>query len=159
MKPKVYIETTIISYLTSRPSRDLILAAHQEVTRELWDRLAEWSSFVSDVVRQEASGGDPDAAALRMHRIENFQTLALTDTARLLAKEFLATRLFPPKAAADVFHLAIATVTGMDFLLTWNCAHIANEQVRRALLPIASDAGYELPKICTPEEFLEVHNG
>jgi hypothetical protein len=140
MKPKVYLETTIISYLTSRPSRDIITAAHQQSTQEWWDsRREKFEVFVSQIVIQEAGEGDDDAIARRLDAIENIAQIEV-----------------PEKAAADALHIAIATVQGMDYLLTWNLKHIANATIRNTIADACRQRGYEPPIICTPEELMEV---
>src|SRR5471030_1860378 len=122
MKPKVYLETTIASYLTARTSRDLVVAAHQELTAEWWNQHRNrFSLFVSGLVLQEAGGGDPGAAAGRLAELRGIAVLELNDDVRELARRFLESGLIPAKAVEDAFHVAIATLHGMDYLLTWNC--------------------------------------
>ena len=114
MKPRVYIETTIPSYLTARPSRDLVRAAHQQVTREWWDARHGFDLFVSEIVMSEAAGGDPEAAAKRLEAIAGIQFLRLDDHARVLARELVAAGPLPENAAIDALHVAVAVVNGMD---------------------------------------------
>jgi len=156
MKPKVYLETTIISYLTAWRSTQLVTAAHQESTRSWWDdERHSFHLFVSEAVVQEASAGDPAAARKRLEILGDLSELEITDEARLLAKELIEKTPLPQTARVDALHIAIATVNGMDFLLTWNCRHIANAALRKSLTAICEAAGYEIPVICTPLELIE----
>jgi hypothetical protein len=154
----VYIETTIVSYLVARPSRDLIVAAHQQLTREWWGRRRPLlTCFISDVVLDEARQGEAEQAALRLKALEGLPRLAATLEAEQLAVAFLKTVL-PSKAARDAAHLAIATMGKVKYLLTWNCNHLANAQLLDQLEPIAGAAGFKLPRVCTPEELMGVSN-
>ena len=155
MKPKVYIETTIVSYLTAWPSRDLIRAAHQHITREWWQHGApEFDLYSSQAVLHESSGGDPEAAAQRLKALEGVAVLELTMEASDLAEQLLEQAALPRKAAVDALHIAIAVVSGMDYLLTWNCTHIANATMRGRIESICRSSGYEPPIICTSEELM-----
>lgn len=150
----VYIETTIVSYLVARPSRDLIVAGHQQLTREWWDhRRVKFACFISDVVLDEAQAGDEAQAALRRQALHGFPRLAATPEAERLAADFLRS-ILPTKAARDAAHLAIAAAGHVKYLLTWNCNHLANAQILDRLEPIASQAGLKLPRVCTPEELM-----
>lgn len=150
----VYIETTIVSYLVARPSRDLIVAAHQQVTRQWWEeRRAKFAGFISEVVLEEARGGDAEQAMLRLQALQGIPRLAATSDGERLAAAFLAGAL-PLKAARDAAHLAITAVGRVKYLLTWNCAHLANAQILDRLEPIAAASGFKLPRVCTPEELM-----
>jgi hypothetical protein len=149
MKPKVYIETTI-------PSRDLIRAAHQQLTREWWeDRRSGFELFVSEAVIQEAGAGDPTAAAERFEFLKDLPLLDASAEAERIAEELLRRLPLPVKAAVDALHISIAAVNGMDYLLTWNCKHIANATLRKRISSLCESNGYTPPLICTPEELLE----
>ena len=152
MKPRVYIETTVLSYLTALPSRDLVRAAHQQVTVEWWGAREAFELFVSDAVLAEARLGDPVAAARRIAAARSLTVLAATDDAQRLADALLVAATMPRKAAIDAVHVAIAAVNGMDFLLMWNCAHIANAAMRPRIESVCRSVGFEPPTICTPEE-------
>jgi hypothetical protein len=152
VKPRVYIETSVLSYLTALPSRDLVRAAHQQVTTEWWAVRDAFELFVSDAVLAEARLGDPAAAARRLAAAQPLAILAATDDAQDLAGALLAAAAMPRKAAIDAVHVAIAAVNGMDFLLTWNCTHIANAVMRPRIETVCRSAGFEPPTICTPEE-------
>jgi hypothetical protein len=155
MKPKVYIETTVVSYLTGWPSRDLIVAAHQQITREWWQGRTRFDLYVSQIVIREAGGGDPEPAALRLKAVEGIQVLKLSPEARSLAKQLITEGPLPEKAELDALHIGIAVVNGMDYLLTWNCTHIANAAMRHMIEAVCRSMGYEPPVICTPEELME----
>jgi predicted nucleic acid-binding protein len=156
MRSKLYVETSVISYLTARPGRDLIAAAHQELTREWWQRAeSEFDLYASRLVVAEAQLGDPDAAAARLLALEPITLLSETAESRALASKLLAAGGLPKKAASDALHIAVATVHGMDYLVTWNCKHIANARMLRFVTQTCRAANFEPPVICTPEELLE----
>jgi len=155
MKLKVYLETTIPSYLTSWLSRDLVIAAHQQITREWWQNCNRFDLFISQVVLREASGGDSQVAAKRLEILENIPVLEVTEEAIELAQKLVDQGPIPEKAGVDALHIAIAVVNGMDYLLTWNCSHIANASIRTQIDYICRSSGYEPPVICTPEELME----
>ncbi len=155
MKSKVYLETTIISYLTALPSRDIVQAAHQQITRDWWERRDRFDLFVSEAVREEAAGGDADAAARRLAALEGVSVLPLGLEVSDLAECFLQMRVIPKKAPVDAVHIAAAVINGMDYLLTWNCAHLANAAVRSKIEKTCRDIGLQPPIICTPEELME----
>ena len=154
MKSKVYLETTIPSYLTALPSRDLILTAHQRITRDWWDRRDRFYLFVSDLVIREAGGGGQEAAARRLQSIEAAGVLPLSEEATPLARALLDEGPIPEKAAIDALYISIAVINGMDYLLTWNCAHIAKAAMRTRIEAVCRSRGYEPPVICTPEELM-----
>ena len=153
---RVYIETTIISYLTSRPSRDLVQAAWQQQTRQWWEsRRRRFDLFVSQFVLDEAADGDGEAAARRMESLVGIPVLVTEPAAVELAEVLLARRLLPPKAATDALHLSMATVHRMDVLLTWNCKHLANPVRLAGINRAIRAAGLEPPFVYTPHELME----
>jgi hypothetical protein len=156
MKPRLYLETTIPSYLTAWPSRDLVRAAHQQTTREWWEeRRAGYDLFVSEIVLDECQGGDPTAAEKRIEVVRNLPLLEETVEAVSLAKSLVREVPLPEQATADSLHIAISAVHGMDYLLTWNCTHIANASLRSRIDAACRRHGYEPPTICTPDELLQ----
>jgi hypothetical protein len=157
MKARVYVETTIPSYLTARPSRDLLRTAQQQLTREWWDSRAAFDLFISPLVLVECQAGDPTAAADRLTAIAGLPLLDETDAVTALAEVLARTVPIPPRAAADAVHIATAAVHGMQYLLTWNCTHIANVVLRPRIEAACRSIGCEPPLICTPPElpFLE----
>ncbi len=152
-KPTVYIETSIVSYLTARPSRDLLVAAHQQLTVVWWDeQRTRYELFTSQVVVAEARAGDPGAAQRRLAVLERLPLLDVTDAAIALATRLVTGQALPAQAAQDALHLATACVHGMRYLLTWNCTHLANARLRSRIEQVCREAGYLPPIICTPEE-------
>jgi predicted nucleic acid-binding protein len=155
MSETVYIETSIIGYLTARTSNNLILMANVEATREWWDaRRDQFELYISQTVLDEAARGDAEIARRRLEILSNFPLLEVNEAVQDLAAQFLMKSNLPPKAADDAIHIAVATIYGLDYLLTWNCKHIANAQIQKKLVRISFDAGYELPTICTPYELM-----
>ncbi|NMG61113.1 DNA-binding protein [Geitlerinema sp. P-1104] len=155
MSETIYIETSILGYLTARPSRDLVVAANIQITREWWDtRRHSFQLYTSQAVVEETSQGDADMAAQRLEIIRDFILLDLDQSVLNLAEQFLERSSLPAKADIDAIHIAAATIHNMNYLLTWNCKHIANAQIQRKLAEISLDFGYELPILCTPYELL-----
>lgn len=153
MKPRIYIETTIPSYLAAWPSRNLIRAAHQQITRAWWeDRRGDFELFVSPLVVRECQAGDISAAAGRLNLLRGLPSLEPTDDASALANRLIERVPLPPKAASDALHVAIAAVHAIQYLLTWNCKHLANASLRKQIDSVCRQCGYEPPVICTPEE-------
>jgi predicted nucleic acid-binding protein len=143
MKPKIYIETSVISYLTSRTSRDLVTAARQQLTTEWWEsKKSLYSLFVSQPVVSESSEGDQNASKKRMAVLKKLPLLEVTDEAIEFAKFLVEETPFPENASLDALHVAIACVHRMDFILTWNFKHIANASIRSKLeILVPSDSG------------------
>jgi len=157
MKPTVYIETSVISYLTARPSRDILVAANQQVTHEWWqDRREKFDLYVSQLVEQEASAGDSEAVSKRRQALTNCGFLDITPEAVELAGRVIEQKAIPKQAVEDALHIAVATVSGMDYLLTWNFKHIANAALRANVELVCRLNGYEPPVICSPMELMEV---
>ena len=155
MPHSIFIETTIPSYYVSRPSRNLLQFARQELTREWWDaRRHEFDLFTSQLVLDEASEGEPAKAAERLQLVSELELLDITEEVEALAAELVRSGIVPSIAARDAFHLAAAGVHRMDFLLTWNCKHIANPFIADRLQSCFSGAGVHLSTICTPEQFI-----
>jgi hypothetical protein len=151
----VYLETTFISYLVARPSRDVIVAGHQQTTQEWWaNRRGEFDCSVSQVVIDEASAGDPTEIQKRLAIIGELPTLAITDDANALTKAIMAAGILPPHVVRDAAHVAVAAVHAVDYLLTWNCKHLANAQIARRIAVVCEKFGCKMPIICTPEELM-----
>jgi hypothetical protein len=157
MKPKVYVESSVISYLTSRPSRDLITAANQEITQVWWNHHRhDFDLYVSQLVLLEVGAGDPEAAQSRIVLAGRAaRKLDLSRECSLLGRKLLRESGLPKKANRDALHMAIAAVHQMDFLLTWNCRHIANAVLFSRFSSIMSSWGYTSPVLCTPPQLLE----
>lgn len=152
MKPTVYIETSIPSYLTAWRSRDLVMAANQEVTKEWWENRDQFDLYISALVLQEAGAGDPDAAQKRLEQLEGIPELDITEQVEQFADILIKRVPLPEKARIDALHISVATLNGMDYLLTWNCSHIANAVLRPKIEAVCRELGYEPPTICTPQE-------
>jgi hypothetical protein len=155
MKPTVYIETTVISYLTAWPSRDLVRAAQQQVTREWWDHRDRFEVFVSELVIAEASAGDPVASRARLTVLNMLPLLRAAPEADSLAEALIRELAIPPVARRDAGHVAIAAANGIEYLLTGNCRHLANLHQRGRIEQVCRDLGFEPPLIGTPQELLE----
>jgi hypothetical protein len=155
-KETVYLETTIPSYLASQPSKDLVLAGEQLLTHEWWERRrTDFELFVSGYVLDEAQRGDKDAAQRRLDLIGSLKLLEISQASIDLTQTIIASPVFPAKAKVDAAHIALCCVHEVDFLLTWNCRHIANAQILRSLGKVIENSGYILPTICTPIELME----
>jgi hypothetical protein len=154
---RIYIESTIPSYVVARPARDLLQAARQQLTRDWWDlRREQHELFTSQLVLDEIAFGEPEMARRRLELVADITLLAATDEARKLTRTIMDSRLLPAKAEGDGAHIALATVHKMDILLTWNCRHIANAFILGRLRQLIEADSYSAPTICTPEELLEV---
>jgi predicted nucleic acid-binding protein len=156
MRGKIYVETSVISYLTSRLSRDLIVAGHQQITQEWWaNQRDKFELFVSQTVLEEIAGGDQEAAQQRLSVIESLPLQEITEEAIALAKDLVRLGPLPEKAAVDALHIAIAVTNKVDYLLTWNCKHLVNAALRSRIERVCRARGYDPVVICTPEELLE----
>ena len=156
MKPSVYIETSVVSYLTARSSRNAVVAAYQEVTREWWRTARNrFLIFASELVVAEAGTGDADAARARLEILETIPRLRTSQDAVGLARTLLEGGAVPRLAGDDAAHIAIAVTNGIDYLVTWNFRHIANATMRSRIDDVCRGAGYDAPVICTPRELLE----
>ena len=157
MKPTVYLETTIFGYLAMRGSRMLRVAANQQTTRDWWDdQRQKFDLFVSRFVVEECSAGDPVAARERLIFLEDIPLLQMADDIDSLAESLLADVPLPEKARIDALHISVAAVNGVQYLLTWNCKHIANPSMRPRIEQLCREMGYDPPAICTPQELLEI---
>lgn len=151
----VYIETSIVSYLTSRPSRDVRVAAWQEITTQWWEQeRSKFELFASELVIAEAGDGDEEAAKKRLDRLKDIPVLAIDDVTKQFAAQLICDGGVPDESQADALHIAIASVHRLDYLLTWNCRHIDNAATKPLIRSICAIAGYRCPEICTPLELL-----
>ncbi len=154
-KPTAYIETSVIGYLTAKPSRDLIVAACQQATRLWWEQYAgRFDLYVSVLVIREAAKGARSEAKKRLEVLEPIPILDINEEAMRLAERFVRRKVLPTKAGDDALHIALAAVHDMDYLLTWNCKHIGNPAIQKKIAALSKEGGYDLPTICTPREFL-----
>jgi hypothetical protein len=153
MPTTVYIESSIISYLTSRPTRDVVVNARQAITNEWWkERRSAYEIYISVLVEQEISAGDPEAAAKRLEAVSGIPSLSITDYAQSLAATLIAEKAVPPNSVEDALHIAIAATQGAEFLLTWNFKHINNAETKTLISRVVESAGYVCPILCSPEE-------
>ena len=154
--PSVYIETSIVSHATARPSNDPLVRVLQTQARLWWDtQRGVFDLYTSQTVLDEAALGDASAAADRLRLLQNLDLVPVNDEVRRIAGELLARSLMPQKAAVDALHVAAAAVAGVDYLLTQNCRHIANAYVMPRVYAMLEELGVSRPLICTPAEFLE----
>ena len=159
MKPSIYLETSVIGCLAMRLSGVLRVAANQQVTRDWWDNHRQgFELFVSRYVVDECSGGDPVAAQERLVFLEGVPLLEINEKVKTLADALLATVPLPPKAAIDALHISVAALSGVQYLLTWNCKHIANPALNSRIEFVCRELGCEPPILCTPQELLEIYD-
>jgi hypothetical protein len=155
MKPKVYLESSLVSYLTSKPSRDIIIASRQQVTQVWWEtQRTRFTLYISPLVIQEVSAGDPDAVKKRLSQIKNIALLEVNEEVLELASGLLKNKAVPEKSTGDALHLAIAAFHNTDYLLTWNYKHLANAEKRNLIVQTIQAIGYNSPIICTPDELM-----
>jgi hypothetical protein len=152
---RIYIESTIPSYVVARPARDLLQAARQQLTHDWWDLKREHHElFTSQVVLDEITDVEAEMARQRLKLLRGVPLLELNAAANDLGREVLRSGLLPASADGDAAHIALATVHEMDILLTWNCRHIANVAIQQRLRRLVEQSGYTLPSLATPEEFM-----
>ena len=151
----VYIESSVISYITARPSRDLVTSARQAITIEWWETYRDlFDVFISELVLEEIGTGDLQAASNRLAIVENIPVLVATDSAKELAKALIAENAIPASSAEDALHISIAAVQGIDFLLTWNFKHINNANIRDKITQVVNRLNFRSPILCSPEELI-----
>lgn len=151
----VYIETSVVSYLTARPTSDLLTAAWRQITLDWWEtQRTRFDLRTSDITVEEAGRGDPAARARRLGALAGILVLPLSEEAVKLSKELLRKRALPAKALNDALHVAISAVHGVDYLLTWNCRHLDNAEVKPVIRRVCASYGCAGPEICTPQELM-----
>jgi predicted nucleic acid-binding protein len=154
-KRSIYVETTIFSYLTARPSNNIVAAAWQQITHEWWmERRSSFDLYVSELVVAEAERGDTGAASKRLAQLKEIPLLSITEEAITFADKLVAHAALPLKAADDALHISVAAVHGISYLLTWNCRHIDNAEAKPLIRSVCHDYGYICPEICTPGELM-----
>jgi predicted nucleic acid-binding protein len=155
MGKRVYIETSVISYLTARPSKNALATAWQQITRQWWDsQRSRFELFASELVLAEIGQGDPKAAIKRKERLREIPDLDVTKDVVILAKKLVGDGALPKEAMDDAMHVAVAAVHGIDYLLTWNCRHLDNAEMKPLMRSVCAIAGYRCPEICTPQELM-----
>ncbi len=151
----VYIETSIISYLRQKPAKEIVTASHQLLTHQWWDyQRTNYDLVVSQYVVDEASAGDPTLAVDRLNILAGIPRLPGNPQIDRIAEEILARAILPPKAAVDALHIATVAHHRIQYLLTWNCKHIANAKILPRVHQVLTDFGVPIPIICTPEELI-----
>ncbi|MFZ2658559.1 MAG: type II toxin-antitoxin system VapC family toxin [Victivallales bacterium] len=154
MKRKIYIETSVVSYLVSRPSKDVVVAGHQAATRDFWESIRNYDVFISDIVVQEAADGNETQAKMRLEALSGIPVIEIDDHVKTLAKKLIQGRAVPEKFIEDAFHIAVAAKHGMDVIVTWNFSHINNPFTRMMVRQIIENNGFACPEICSPDEFM-----
>ena len=155
-KPRVYVETTVISYLAGRPSSDATLASWQQITRQLWENYRDRFTFViSPIVLAEASQGDANAVQRRLEVLSHLTILEVLPEADILTQKLLDTGVVPQNYSLDAQHIAVATTHGVEYLVSWNQKHIVNENKRERINEVCRTAGFEPTTICTPANLIE----
>ena len=153
MKQIVYLESSVISYLTSRPNRDVIIAGRQAITLDWWENQRhQFELRISVLVEEEISKGDSSAAQQRFEKVADIESLLISNVAIRIADLLLAEKVVPKGSEEDALHIGIAASQGVDFLLTWNFKHINNAETKNAITRLVESAGYVCPQLCSPEE-------
>ncbi len=153
MVESVYIESSVISYLVARPSRDVFITARQAITETWWrERRTDFDLYISALVLNEIGRGDAEAAAIRLKAVESIPLLATSAEAQNLAEDLVAHGAVPVNSEEDALHIGLAAAAGMDFLLTWIFKHINNAQTKAAITAVVESNGFVCPMLCSPEE-------
>jgi hypothetical protein len=151
----VYIESSVISYITARPSRDVVTSARQAITIEWWETYKNsFEIFISELVLEEIGTGDLQASSNRLAIVENIPVLVATNNAIALAKTLISSSAIPTSSSEDALHISIAAVQGIDFLLTWNFKHINNANTRDKITQVINRLNFQCPVLCSPEELI-----
>ena len=157
MKPRVYVETSVISYLTSRPSRDFLVVARQEFSRQWWElRFERFDAVISGMVTSEISRGDPGAALRRAQLCEGLESLIVDEKATALAQQLIQLKAIPEQEPEDATHIAVAALNNIQFIASWNFSHLVGPEAKFKLQTQLKDLGYPVPLLATPEDLLEV---
>ncbi|OQB38683.1 MAG: hypothetical protein BWY09_01265 [Candidatus Hydrogenedentes bacterium ADurb.Bin179] len=152
----LYVETSIVSYLRQPLSNQLIAAARQMLTRRWWeDQRHGYELVISQYVIDEVADGDQHLALERLETLKGLPLLELAPEVDIIAEEIMTRSILPPKAQLDALHIALAAYHRIDYLLTWNCKHIANARILPKIHQVLNDLDYWIPLICTPEEMLD----
>jgi predicted nucleic acid-binding protein len=152
MKTSLYIETSVVSYFTARLSKNLVIAGHQAATADFWERLPQYEVYISELVLQEAGAGDAGAARARLDAIKDFAQLVIDGDCKTLARTLIDQGAIPAQYPEDALHIAVASIHGIDLLVTWNFKHMNNSTLRGKIRSTIIDAGWSCPDICSPEE-------
>jgi predicted nucleic acid-binding protein len=160
-KDSIYVETSVVSYLTSRPSSDLLASAWQKATVDWWEtQRSRFDLYTSEVVLEEAARGETEAAARRLEALSGIAILEINEAALALSKALLQEGALPVKALNDSLHVAVSAVHGIDYLLTWNFRHLDNAEIKPLIRRVCISNGHACPEICTPQELMgRIENG
>jgi hypothetical protein len=151
----LYVETSIVSYLRQRPISQVVMAARQLLTHQWWDEeRRNYELVTSQYVLDEAGEGEPSLAAARLELLKGIPLLPLDPGIVVIADEILSRAILPPKAPIDALHIAVVAYHRIQYLLTWNCKHLANARILPRVHEVLADLGYPIPIICTPEEMV-----
>lgn len=154
-KESIYLENSVISYYTSRPTSDPIVRVHHDITKNWWPIATKrYNTFISQMVIDEAAQGDPSAVKKRLEEIKDFIVLEITEDIRNLSKIYEVELKIPPKSIGDTVHLAVACLNNIDYLVTWNCTHICNGEIIKKLSKLNKKLDIHMPIICTPEQLM-----
>ena len=155
MKPALYVETSVVGYYTGRPSRDLIIAGRQQITRDWWEsQRHEYSLYVSALVLEECQRGESEAVKRRQDALSTIPLVGTVDRTAELAEALISKGPIPAQYPEDALHIALAATNNMDYLLTWNFRHINNARTKSDVANVIALLGYDCPVICTPEELM-----
>jgi len=150
---KVYVESSVISYITARPSRDLVVSARQAITNEWWEqKRKKYDVYISELVIEEIASGDKEAAQKRLDVVKAIPNLEITETAKELASLLISSGAVPDNSPEDALHIGLAAAQGVDYLLTWNFKHINNATKRADITQLIESQGFLSPVLCSPEE-------
>jgi hypothetical protein len=153
-RKSVYVESTIPSYATARPSRDMITAAHQTITKLFWEQERyKYDLFISDYVRDEIRDGDPVAAQKRLDCVAGIPVYPKTAEIAALAVIYQKLLGIPDRAKADCSHLATCVAQHIDYLLTWNCTHLGPAS-QKTVQHYNEQHGLWVPILVTPETLM-----
>jgi len=150
---KVYVESSVISYITARPSRDLVVSARQAITNEWWEqKRKKYEVYISELVIEEISSGDKEAAQKRLDVVKQIPNLEITEIAKDLATLLISSGAVPENSPEDALHIGLAAAQGVEYLLTWNFKHINNATKRADITQLIESQGFLSPVLCSPEE-------
>ena len=144
-----------VSYLRQKPANQIVAAARQLLTRKWWEsEKSKYELVTSQFVIDEASSGDPTLAAERLALLSGINLLSLDDEIAVIASEMMSQAVLPPQAEVAAPHIAITSFHKVEYLLTWNCTHLANARILPQIKAVLESLGHYLPIICTPEELI-----
>jgi hypothetical protein len=156
--PTVYLDTSVVSYLTARLSRSILVARRQRLTRIWWHRYRHHHALrVSIRVFKEAADGDPEASAERLSSLLGIVSLPFDTPSQRLAEKLIGSSRLPEKAQDDAAHIAIAATNHIPLIVTWNCKHLANRVIHGAIVRACEAEGFRCPEICTPEHLMRTY--